>query len=105
MEEKRSKTLRELAAELVGQKPEDLLTFALYPGGVTLVGKDGRKVRLHREPLVGWQVDEVIEARPKEDVGGQKTEDGGREIADGGQKTGDGGQKTEVRVRKKGGKQ
>ena len=46
MEEQRSKSLRELAAELVGQKPGELLNFALYPGGVTLIGKDGRKARL-----------------------------------------------------------
>lgn len=62
MEEQPAKTLRELAAELVGQKPGELLNFALYPGGVTLIGKDGRKARLHWQPLVGWQVDEVTPA-------------------------------------------
>ena len=88
MAEKRSKTLKELAAELVGQQPEELLNFALYPGGVTLVGKDGRKARLRWEPLVGWVVEE----------------DGGRETGDGGGETGDGGRETGDRGRKKGGK-
>ena len=88
MAEKRSKTLKELAAELLGQKPEELLNFALYPGGVTLVGKDGRKARLRWEPLVGWVVEE----------------DGGRETGDGGRETGDGGRETGDGWRKKGGK-
>lgn len=96
MEEQQGKSLRELAAELVGQKPGELLNFALYPGGVTLIGKDGRKARLHWQPLVGWQVDEMIE--------GRKTEEGGGEKEDGGPKTGDGGPKKGDGKRKRGGK-
>lgn len=111
MEEKRSKTLKELAAELLGEKPEDLLNFALYPGGVTLVGKDGRKARLHWEPLVGWQVDEVIAAKKRTEDGGRETGDGEKTTEDRSPETGDGkkkaddrGQETGVKGRKKGGK-
>jgi len=95
MAEKRSKTLKELAAELLGQKPDELLNFALYPGGVTLVGKDGRKARLRWEPLVGWVVDED---------GGRETGDRGRETGDRGRETGDRGRETGDRGREKGGK-
>lgn len=93
MEETRSKTLKELAAEYLGQKPEELLNFALYPGGVTLIGKDGRKVRLHWEVLKGWKVDEVIEARKKPEERRPMTESWGKEPEGRGPKTGDGKRK------------
>ncbi len=104
MEETRSKTLKELAAEYLGQKPEELLNFALYPGGVTLIGKDGRKVRLHWEVLKGWKVDEVIEARRKPADGGRGMGDWRRETEDGEKKTGAGGRKTGEGKQKTGGK-
>lgn len=88
MEETRGKTLKELAAEYLGQKPEELLNFALYPGGVTLIGKDGRKVRLHWEALKGLKVDEVIEARKKPEDRGKETEGRGRQTGGGKRKAG-----------------
>lgn len=104
MDETSGKTLKELAAEYLGQKPEELLNFALYPGGVTLIGKDGRKVRLHWEVLKGWKVDEVIEPRRKTGDGGPMTGDGSPMTEDRAKQTGDGGQTAGDSKRKAGGK-
>ncbi len=98
-------TLKELAAKLLGQRPEDLLDYSLSPEGVTLIGRDGRKVRVRWQQLVGWKVVEGGgDGRPETGDGGPGTGDGGPETGDGGPGTGDGGRKTGGRGRKKGGK-
>ena len=83
MYENRRVPLKELAAGLIGERAEELLDFAVWAGGVTLISREGKKVRIGMEKLAaGWETGDggqgTLDGRPEKKPRAKKGGGGGK---------------------------